>query len=1018
MKRLILTGFLSIVILICISSSYGGTHTENFTDFSGYDPYQSTAYWNVLSNRLEIHPIETFCRHDSTTVCPEISGGWYYHSIVQTNVDKFKQYLQHFDSDGNASWPVPGIAVNENSSTWMGSATALTNGDVLVVWIRSDDDSVALAQRYDISGTAVWPDAVRINHTGAGFTVTDIEAAQLPANQAAVAFIDNRTGVRKVYLQKISSNGNPIWSTDHQLQLASVANESQIDMDTDTDGNIFVCWIQGSSDYDIAFTYVDTTGTVVWEPAKIASINTMYNQLQNSIAVLDGEAVIISWVENNSSEYRLETQRWEYSGICLAAVDKLQYSSVDQILKSRIDTLATGNVLVSCLFSYFGDYYLICNTIKPDMTPNSGVSGVHDIDELRPTLNYVVNTSTTEGAVIVWDTEYHEALGQTRMQKLDNLGLAIWPSYKRIRYERDIPYRYSSSFTKNSGVDGGFDYVWGSNRASDLNGFGCTYVNPVQQNHIPIQLDSYGHLYQILSTQAADGTIAAAWSRRSVDKRYLEIMWFDSSWQPLWEKSVIVRKDELNNFFFSSSLDVNDTGHVGITWVETDSIERGVYFQRITREHSKMFSDPIRVDPGILAGNFYATSLQPGPDGSDIVMWIDNVTGGYNLWVQRIMSDGTLGWSSPLRLTGISPDRISGISLEKVDDIYFAVYIARNAGTSSVYSVSFDSDGHFVNPTVKISDDYTQSYELVTENLAGNIFVAWNGKIGSDEMLYGQKLVDGVPVWIDRTLSATQYDYIRYLDIIKTGTDSLAFAFIGIQGDDRFTLIQEMDANGSMTYGSERLMFQPEPAIYSFEWGISSQLNSGEDIAWATVTGTDDPRGGVVQYWLSNNGGTDWYRAIPGIPIVFPVPGNDLRTSADMYSEPYQQVSPEVTSITTSWNEGSIATDIVLNQEFYYADDAFLLSVRHSNSGPAVMLDRFIVLDVYSYYWFWPSWSEEADFGETIILPGFSEDVILDFIWPEVSGVATDLYFWAALLDPDTSELVGPWDFVSFGYGE
>ena len=58
MKQLIVTGFLIMVMLISISGSHGGIHTENFTDFSGYDPYQSTGYWNVLSNRLEIHPIE------------------------------------------------------------------------------------------------------------------------------------------------------------------------------------------------------------------------------------------------------------------------------------------------------------------------------------------------------------------------------------------------------------------------------------------------------------------------------------------------------------------------------------------------------------------------------------------------------------------------------------------------------------------------------------------------------------------------------------------------------------------------------------------------------------------------------------------------------------------------------------------------------------------------------------------------------------------------------------------------
>jgi hypothetical protein len=38
------------------------------------------------------------------------------------------------------------------------------------------------------------------------------------------------------------------------------------------------------------------------------------------------------------------------------------------------------------------------------------------------------------------------------------------------------------------------------------------------------------------------------------------------------------------------------------------------------------------------------------------------------------------------------------------------------------------------------------------------------------------------------------------------------------------------------------------------------------------------------------------------------------------------------------------------------------------------------------------------------------------FIWPPGAGSATGIVFWGALLDPDTGELFGVVDSVSFGF--
>jgi len=1017
MKQIIASALICILMLWTISGSIAGVYTENFTNYSGYDPYNSTGYWNTGSNQLEIHPIEILGSSHSLDVCPDGSGGWYYYSNGAIPGFVSQSYLQHFDSNGFASWPHPGKRVDSNGSSWKGAATALTDGDVLVVWMEADNNHILLAQRYDVSGQTVWPHVVRINHTDPAFRVYSFAAEQLPENQVAIAFTDNRSGSIKVYLQKITSIGNLFWADDRQLQQASLGNESNIDMDSDTDGNLFVSWTQGSPDSNVAFTAIDTNGAIAWDPAIIASLDSTNNQNQNSIAVLDGEAVIVSWIESDAAEYRLETQRWEYSGVCLSATDRLQFHSLDPMYIGEADTMSNGNVLLCSLMSYYDLYYLISQVIKPDMIPFDGIYQVHAFDDFRQTTNFVVQTTSSEEAVIIWDVDNVELYGKTRMQKLGVRGQSLWPDCIELRGSESSPFRSSNHFTKNSGDNGGFKYTWNSNRSTDLYGFGCKYMSPTQPDHIPVQFDPYNNLLKISSVQASDGTIFTAFTRRTQTMHTLELMCYSSAWEPLWTNSVILKENNPDTYFTNFDICINDQGKVSIVWTEISAAARGLYYQLVNRDQSTAFPSPVRIDFDHAGANIYNLSIQPGTSGSAVIAWYGTEGGFLHIWVQKIASDGSI-WPDSMDLINVSPDGINGISLEKVDDLYYVVFSFLDAGISGVNSVSFNRNGQIVDPITKISTgNYDYCFKLATENMDGKIYVVWAGRVDGYEMVYGQKLDGGSAVWVDKTLTDAQYLYTQNIDIIKTGNDSLAFAFKGVNQETSI-LVQEMDTNGALTYPSEKLMIEPDPIVYSFEYGISSQLNSGEDISWATITGTDDPRGGSVQYWLSNDGGINWYQAIQGLPIVFPVPGHDLRCSADLYSEPYQQVSPLVTSITTSWNEGDIATDIVLNQEFYQAGDNFYLSIRHTNSGDPVTVNRFVILDVYSYFWFWPSWSEESDFSRDIIQSGYSEDVILSFDWPEVTGTAADLRFWAALLDPDSGELVGPWDFVIFGYGE
>ncbi|MBN1296745.1 hypothetical protein JXA80_08180, partial [bacterium] len=86
-------------------------------------------------------------------------------------------------------------------------------------------------------------------------------------------------------------------------------------------------------------------------------------------------------------------------------------------------------------------------------------------------------------------------------------------------------------------------------------------------------------------------------------------------------------------------------------------------------------------------------------------------------------------------------------------------------------------------------------------------------------------------------------------------------------------------------------------------------------------------------------------------------------------------------------------------------------------ASPVADVDLFVILDVYSMYWFYPAWSENVTWEDIPSLPpGNMIKSIFSFTWPSgLNGSADGLYFWGGLL-VNGFELMGHIDYVTFGY--
>ncbi len=107
--------------------------------------------------------------------------------------------------------------------------------------------------------------------------------------------------------------------------------------------------------------------------------------------------------------------------------------------------------------------------------------------------------------------------------------------------------------------------------------------------------------------------------------------------------------------------------------------------------------------------------------------------------------------------------------------------------------------------------------------------------------------------------------------------------------------------------------------------------------------------------------------------------------------------------------------DLMLNQTDFGANDPFELIISIEYSGVSISVELYVILDVYGEYWFYPGWTQALDF-QTLMLDMDFNDVILAFQWPAGAGSASNLKFWAGLLEAGSVNLLGNVDSVTFGY--
>jgi hypothetical protein len=185
---------------------------------------------------------------------------------------------------------------------------ATSDGGCYVSWFdHASGNYDVYMQRLDSQGNPVWAHNGLLisNHTQSS-SLVDWDLAVDSTNSVIVVFTDTRSDPNlDVFAYRISPNGDFLWGADG-IALSAPGNtdfEADPRVTISSSGNVFIAW-QGSDGTHnaVKIRKLSLAGTDLWNPATIAITSTYGNDYPR-IAAADADGVIASYVVRQGSQF-------------------------------------------------------------------------------------------------------------------------------------------------------------------------------------------------------------------------------------------------------------------------------------------------------------------------------------------------------------------------------------------------------------------------------------------------------------------------------------------------------------------------------------------------------------------------------------------------------------------------------------------------------------------------------------------------------------------------------------------
>ncbi len=250
--------------------------------------------------------------------------------------------------------------------------------------------------------------------------------------------------------------------------------------------------------------------------------------------------------------------------------------------------------------------------------------------------------------------------------------------------------------------------------------------------------------------------------------------------------------------------------------------------------------------------------------GGVMMLWSDRAFEGSQLFAQRIDGAGTLTWPAPLPLSTSPAEFLESWIVERDGGGAIAAWVNYEGAADEIYGQAIDLDGTLLQPQPSIVSDHPSSkrnIDLVADGLDGAI-VAWVDYRASPHRVYGRRLdnagvarwtTDGQPLTVD---AAGQTE-------LSLASDPAGGAFV-IFSDNRDGSVdvfaQRVHAGGDLAWNADvRLSDAPDRQSISF---VGPDGFGGCVVGWLDER---SPSYNIYAQAVSPSGSTRWQYG--GVPV-------------------------------------------------------------------------------------------------------------------------------------------------------
>lgn len=352
----------------------------------------------------------------------------------------FNIFVQRLDAAGNALWTAGGVEVcaeaNDQSDPRLISDGA---GGAIIAWedARTSTNFDIYAQRVDASGAPQWT-VGGVALCTADFNQHNPAIVSDGAGGAIVVWQDHRAGQPDIYAQLVDDAGDPMWDVDGvAVCAASRAQQVPIAVSDDAGGAV-VCWVDRRTDLgDIYVQRVDASGAALWTANGVALCAAAEAQTVPVIVGDDLGGAFVAWADLRGGVSDIYASHVDNLGAPLSTVNGVAVCTatggqsdpaiaLTAFAVSGAHALAAGAATIAWEDARSGNSDIYASAFLADGTQPWGIDGVAMCTAPLAQSKVTVTRDGLAGAIVAWQDQRPNFHTDVYAQRVDPNGGPQW----------------------------------------------------------------------------------------------------------------------------------------------------------------------------------------------------------------------------------------------------------------------------------------------------------------------------------------------------------------------------------------------------------------------------------------------------------------------------------------------------------------------------------------------------------------------------------------------------------------